>query len=134
MLIIHTSRIFIHFSLQKVNNYMLFSVMPPQGPPQVPPHGPPMGPAGGGIPPPHGYGPPNPAPMAQPPYVGGPGGGPPPHPDHHHRGDVIPQLSEQEFEDIMSRNRTVSSSAIGKKFCFTFEEVEIWEILCFLNV
>ncbi|CAH1106328.1 unnamed protein product [Psylliodes chrysocephalus] len=85
-------------------------VMPPQGPPQGPPHGPvgpphgpPMGPTN--VPPhgpPHGYGPP--ATMPQPSY-----GGPPPD----HRSD-IPQLTEQEFEDIMSRNRTVSSSAIGR--------------------
>lgn len=61
------------------------------GPSNVPPHGPP-----------HGYGPPTS--MPQPPY-----GGPPPD----HRNDM-PPLSEQEFEDIMSRNRTVSSSAIAR--------------------
>ncbi|XP_019772268.1 cleavage and polyadenylation specificity factor subunit 6 isoform X3 [Dendroctonus ponderosae] len=78
-----------------------------QGPPHGPPHGPSMGPQqppqhG----PPHGYGPPNN--MSQQPY-----GGPPPE----HRPD-IPPISEQhffqEFEDIMSRNRTVSSSAIAR--------------------
>ncbi|XP_044748266.1 cleavage and polyadenylation specificity factor subunit 6 isoform X2 [Coccinella septempunctata] len=76
--------------------------MPPQVPPQGPPHHPPMGPASV---PPHGpshYGPPTS--MPQPPY-----GGPPPD----HRPD-IPAISEQEFEDIMSRNRTVSSSAISR--------------------
>lgn len=68
--------------------------MPPQGPPQGPPHGPPHGPPMNNLPPhgpPHGY----PPQGLQPPY-----GGPPPD----HRNDM-PQLSEQEFEDIMSRNR-----------------------------
>lgn len=72
---------------------------PPQGPPHGPPHGPPMGPSNVPL---HGYGPPTS--MPQPPY-----GGPPPD----HRNDM-PPLSEQEFEDIMSRNRTVSSSAIAR--------------------
>lgn len=80
--------------------------MPPQHgpPPHGPPHGPPMGPAS--VPPhgpPHSYGPP--PSVQQPPY------GPPSMPDH--RSDMG-QISEQEFEDIMSRNRTVSSSAIGR--------------------
>lgn len=77
---------------------------PPQGPPHGPPHGPPMGP--NNVPPhgpPHNYGPPSN--VQQTPY------GAPPVPEH--RPDM-PQISEQEFEDIMSRNRTVSSSAIGR--------------------
>lgn len=43
--------------------------------------------------------------IPQPPY-GGPG------PDH--RSDGPPPLSEQEIEEIMGRNRTVSSSAIAR--------------------
>ncbi|CAG9762565.1 unnamed protein product [Ceutorhynchus assimilis] len=77
-----------------------------QGPPHGPPHGPPMG---NQQPPPHSHGPPHgygpPSNMSQP----GPYGGPPPD----HRPDM-PPISEQEFEDIMSRNRTVSSSAIAR--------------------
>ena len=37
-------------------------------------------------------------------------GGPPPE----HRPDGPPPLSEAEFEEIMGRNRTVSSSAIAR--------------------
>ncbi|XP_018324275.1 cleavage and polyadenylation specificity factor subunit CG7185 isoform X2 [Agrilus planipennis] len=79
---------------------------PPQGPPHGPPHGPPMGP--NQVPPhgpPHSYGPPSGVPQSQ---YGGPGSVAP-----DHRPDIA-QLSEQEFEDIMSRNRTVSSSAIAR--------------------
>nr|CAH7714728.1 unnamed protein product [Callosobruchus chinensis] len=101
----------------------------PRGPPGPP--GPPMGPPGGpggpqGPPAPHvnpaffqgGGGPPPPmqhmpGPGPEPPY-GAPSGPPPPTGDHHHHRPDVSQLSEQEFEDIMSRNRTVSSSAIGR--------------------
>uniref|UniRef100_T1HYW2 Cleavage and polyadenylation specificity factor subunit 6 n=3 Tax=Rhodnius TaxID=13248 RepID=T1HYW2_RHOPR len=62
---------------------------PPQGPPHAPPH----------------YGPPPQARM-HPSFVGGP-----PPPDL--RAET-PALSEAEFEEIMSRNRTVSSSAIAR--------------------
>lgn len=41
----------------------------------------------------------------QPPYAG---------PGLDHRADVPPPLSEQEIEEIMGRNRTVSSSAIAR--------------------
>ncbi|XP_051169361.1 cleavage and polyadenylation specificity factor subunit 6-like isoform X2 [Leptopilina boulardi] len=64
-----------------------------QGPPG-PPHGPTHGPA------PHNYGPP-----AQTPY-GAPG------PEH--RPEAHSNLTELEFEEIMGRNRTVSSSAIAR--------------------
>lgn len=81
--------------------------MPPhQGPPHGPPHGPPMGP--NQVPPhgpPHNYGPPGN--IQQSPYGGPPGG-----PDGH-RPD-IPPMSDHEFDDIMNRNRTVSSSAISR--------------------
>ncbi|XP_017772112.1 PREDICTED: cleavage and polyadenylation specificity factor subunit CG7185 isoform X2 [Nicrophorus vespilloides] len=117
--------------------------VPPNGPPQGPPQGPAphVNPAffsqgapppnmphqmqGGppGMPPQHGmnqgpHGPPHGPPM-------GPNSGPPPHyssnmappygapPVGDHRSDM-PPISEQEFEDIMSRNRTVSSSAIAR--------------------
>ncbi|RZF48986.1 hypothetical protein LSTR_LSTR012469 [Laodelphax striatellus] len=91
------------------------------GPP--PPHQPPPGSHpppgvvhGHGPPPPgsvpHGYHPPPPAPRIAPAHVQY-GGGPPPE----HRvvvGEVVPPISEPEFEEIMSRNRTVSSSAIAR--------------------
>ncbi|XP_055607155.1 cleavage and polyadenylation specificity factor subunit 6 isoform X2 [Uranotaenia lowii] len=115
---------------------------PRQGPPHGPSRGPPMGPGpqgpaphvnpaffnqGGGPPnhpnggpaghmPPSGQGPPphfNPQGGAAPrgPWPG-PGGKPPagPFPEH----PIAPQLSEAEFEEIMTRNRTVSSSAIAR--------------------
>ncbi|XP_021698727.1 cleavage and polyadenylation specificity factor subunit CG7185 isoform X1 [Aedes aegypti] len=97
----------------------------PQGPaPHVNPAffnqggGPPNHPNGGPTPhgPPSGQGPPphfNPQGGAAPrgPWPG-PGGKPPggPFPEH----NIAPQLSEAEFEEIMTRNRTVSSSAIAR--------------------
>lgn len=69
----------------------------------------PHGPSSGGGPPPHF----NPQGGAAPrgPWPG-PGGKPPggPFPEH----SITPQLSEAEFEEIMTRNRTVSSSAIAR--------------------
>ncbi|XP_014245989.1 cleavage and polyadenylation specificity factor subunit CG7185 [Cimex lectularius] len=73
------------------------------GPPQGPPPGP-QGPPQSSHGPPPGYGPPPQTRMHQ--YVGGP---PPPE----HRPET-PALSETEFEEIMARNRTVSSSAIAR--------------------
>ena len=69
----------------------------------------PHGPSSGQGPPPHF----NPQGGAAPrgPWPG-PGGKPPggPFPEH----SITPQLSEAEFEEIMTRNRTVSSSAIAR--------------------
>ncbi|XP_065158656.1 cleavage and polyadenylation specificity factor subunit 6 isoform X2 [Atheta coriaria] len=79
--------------------------MPPHHGMQQGPHGPhggPMGPNNG--PPPGGhYGPPS---NMAPPYGSGPQ-------QSDHRNDM-PPISDQEFEDIMARNRTVSSSAIAR--------------------
>ncbi|XP_035708680.1 cleavage and polyadenylation specificity factor subunit 6 isoform X3 [Folsomia candida] len=95
---------------------------PNRGPPQAPPMLP--GPPPPGAPAPHmnpaffnqGPGPQGPPQIGPPPAYGGPPGprgGPGYAPPMDHR-DQPPQMSEVEFEEVMSRNRTVSSSAISR--------------------
>ena len=110
--------------------------MPPQmrGPPPGAPGGPPPpmmhgAPPPGGLPPRSLAPPPGPVPHVNPaffpPHQGPPPGHPPPggFPPGLPPPGAPTGLSEVEFEEIMSRNRTVSSSAIaravqGKYICF----------------
>lgn len=114
-----------------------------EGPGGPPPHGPPQGPPAphvnpaffnqGGVPPQHPGGPPIGPPHGPQPNMPG-AHGPPPHfqnqggprgpwpgppvkpvgPAAFPEAGITPQLSEVEFEEIMARNRTVSSSAIAR--------------------